>query len=255
MSITLHIYTEVWDRSRNTQRYINTLKSKTWERSFQYVAFHCTKHRPEKSAWTLEQHPCAMKAFSLLPLEVSGLHCVCGKGHMAWGARVVICCGVVPQPLGRTARRDSSGTWTAEAEPAVQWGWWPMTWRRLKYSAAFASVTASKISMQEFQAPETRNPESWCWGAFYLEICEPDRLPDTQVLRELANDVAGPLLFKFEWPGRLRDLLVDWKRENTTLQENQEEDLGILGYSVSPKPLVIWCKRILLESFSKRWSG
>lgn len=114
-----------------------------------------------------------------------------------------------------------------------------MTWRRLKYAAAFASVTASKISMQEFQAPETRNPESWCWGAFYLEICEPDRLPDTQVLRELANDVAGPLLFKFEWPGRLRDVLVDWKRENTTLQENQEEDLGILGYSVSPKPLVI----------------
>lgn len=59
------------------------------------------------------------------------------------------------------------------------------------------------------------------WKSVSLTDC-------TQVLRELANAIAGPLLFIFEWPERLRDPLVDWKRENTTLEENQEGRFGNL---------------------------
>lgn len=50
----------------------------------------------------------------------------------------------------------------------------------------------------------------------------------TQLLRELANAIGGPVLFTFEWPGRWRDVAVDWKRENTTLQENREKRFGNL---------------------------
>lgn len=59
------------------------------------------------------------------------------------------------------------------------------------------------------------------WNSVNLRDC-------AQVLSELANAIAGPLLFILEWPGRLRDVPVDSKRENTTLQENQEGRFGCL---------------------------
>lgn len=43
------------------------------------------------------------------------------------------------------------------------------------------------------------------WKSVSLTDC-------TQVLRELANASAGPLLLIFEWSGRLRDVPVDWKK-------------------------------------------
>lgn len=76
--------------------------------------------------------------------------------------------------------------------------------------AAFASVTTSN---EEFQAPETSGKsgtlvvEDWVrvhftWNSVSLADC-------TQVLRELANAIAGPLLFIFDWPGILRVVPVD----------------------------------------------
>lgn len=76
--------------------------------------------------------------------------------------------------------------------------------------AAFASVTTSS---EEFQAPGlvgksgTLVLEDWVrvrftWNSVSVTDC-------TQVLRELANAIAGSLLFIFEWPGRLRVVPVD----------------------------------------------
>lgn len=149
-----------------------------------------------------------MKAFSLLPPEVWGLHCECGKGHMAWGARVAIYCGIVPQPSGRIARRDSSRTWAAKVSLLLNGAGKLMTDDVEKaevFCAAFASVTTSKTSMQEFRPLRlggksgTLVVEDWgrvhfTWNSVSLTDC-------TQVLRELANAIAGPLLFIFEWPG------------------------------------------------------
>lgn len=46
---------------------INILKSKTWKILVLYVAFHCTKHRLGKSAWTPEPPPVELNHFPYCP--------------------------------------------------------------------------------------------------------------------------------------------------------------------------------------------
>lgn len=108
--------------------------------------------------------------------------------------------------------------------------WWPVTWRGLRYS-----VLPLHQSLPVKQACRNSRPlrleeksGTWWWrtrlGCTLPEGCEPDRL---QVLRELANDVVGPLVFIFEWPRRLRHSSRLEERKYT-LQENQEGRFGNL---------------------------
>lgn len=83
------------------------------------------------------------------------------------------------------------------------------------------------------------------WKSVSLTDC-------TQVLRELANAIVGPLLLIFEWSGRLRCSSRLEKKKIPLLKKTKKEDLGIYRLIASPKPLVMGWKRILLESISKR---
>lgn len=107
-----------------------------------------------------------------------------------------------------------------------------MTWRRLRYSVLPLHQTLPVKPCRNSRplrlegksgtlVVEDQVRVHFNWKSVGLTDC-------TQVLRELANAIAGPLLLIFEWSGRLRDVPVDWKKENTTLEENQEERFGNL---------------------------
>lgn len=86
-----------------------------------------------------------------------------------------------------------------------------MTWRMLRYPVLLLHqsqpVVRNSRPLRLVGKSGTLVVEDWVrvrftWNSVSVTDC-------TQVLRELANAIAGSLLFIFEWPERLRVVPVD----------------------------------------------